>query len=298
MQKSFVNLLEQAKPLGYVGTDEEFRGKASKRESEVNAAIVLAEHLHFGAQVCQWNFGSDLPDLDFSVNGERWWVEVTELHQQYSQGGEVRSWPGVAKPNEEFVGILQDALNYETPCPNAVVYIQGVPRKIERQIWKDEILQAIRTGQKTTLDSNGCRISVSDSLPGTDGDVLFIFGGGRLATGRDGVSPAANITKNIEAEFLRLLRAKSKRANRAQDYEKRVLLIVSQYRFDHSYSVETALELHVGDEIPFDCVLFIHDGRINYVCGTLCPQANGTLEAPEIPHPSFRADGAKRRDSE
>jgi hypothetical protein len=231
---------------------------------EEAAARALAKLFEDLKRPTTWNPGPDPPDLEFEIDGDgRWGVEVTELHQYFEKAGAEESRAAVDRPLIHMCERIRSQVK-DQENSHYLLSVNGPietpsPREIE-----ERAVRYIRSGsrEEQVLDEKGLvRIRAITSPV----RVSYLVGLDPEARNADGLTLTANIRATLEYALNRVLAEKLPILRELSEYDRRVLLIWSQYLFAEPPLVKEILETKGLTKDQLDCILLVADGKIHWV---------------------------------
>ena len=232
------------------------------KPSEEWAKAQLSDYLTRRGLQFSCKEGENPPDLVFSVEGEKHAVEVTELHQYVDSGGE-KSTITV----EHRLFHLVNKIDRETSKRNRgyIVFLKGpLTEDQEREILakaKQHILAS-----KAELFSIGekkeCEVTPNSGKDTALAWIIFVDG---TAKNPDSDVMLADIQGSIDYALGRILKEKVPRLKQFASWEKRVLVIVSEYFFADDENVRVGLQKRSAEIAPIDEVYLAWDSSFEIV---------------------------------
>ncbi len=215
------------------------------RESEKRAAERLKIFLQENRHPVRFEFesGSDPPDIVFDVDNSKWAVEHTQLHPYVDSGGNELSGLGV----HSVAYNIKERLQKKTEGKRNSSWVLGIigpltskqrsliEEAAEKSILCDSIDYFADISEKQAIleqKSNGCNtIEVISALSGSS----------QLPNSNH---PTANIQAQIDYAIERILKEKAPILTTLTNYDKRVLLIESQYIFARQDNVSQSIQTY------------------------------------------------------
>jgi hypothetical protein len=244
------------------------------RNTEPLAAAALEGLLRRSGVPSRWEPGADPPDVVFTVAGERWAVEETQLHQYLAadDGGLLAA----TRFREAFETMCR-RIDERTRSSRTASYtitaflpIAAVRPLVHRPLAQTErrALAYVRSGKvpaETLDDDAGKQVSIgvdTRAAPGANRITWWteILPGVRAADGR---SSGFDVRVNTEQALVRVLAEKTPQLGRLAGYDRRLLVITKSYKRAQLGQVRELLgEILTRDPAPalaerWDAVLFL-----------------------------------------
>lgn len=227
---------------------------------EEYAAQRLCEFLRGRRSDCTYVPGDDPPDYVFEVNGARWAVEVTELHD-YVDAGRPQSSLGLVAGLKKIL----DDIDRETAASRKSEYtivLKGPISPQEVPEIKRQAINHIRENNRERLacgENEECEI-FSEGGPGPRLNLIpFVDGRARLPRS---TNIHANIQATVDDAVSRILARKVPNLRHLCEFDKRVLCVLFQYPFADDGNVRSAFSQHEDQLRDLDIVFLISGNSV------------------------------------
>jgi len=232
------------------------------KESEEWAKAKLSEYLALRGLKFSCKKGENPPDLVFSVEGEEQAVEVTELHQYIDSGRE----ESTITVEHRLFGLFK-RIDRETAKRS-----RGYVVSLKGPLMRKQAQKILAEAKSHILASRGEPLSIGDKgeckvTPRRTGDtalswIIMVDGTARTP---DGNIMLADIQGSIDYALGRILSEKVPRLSQFAHWEKRVLVMVSEYFFADSENVRVGLQKRSGEIAPIDEIYLAWDSFFEIV---------------------------------
>lgn len=233
------------------------------REEEKYCANKLREYLVSQGYNAVFKDGSDPPDIEFTVDGHRWAVEHTQLFQ-YVESGKELSRNYIDATNLAVEPRLLEKTNGKRKSGwRLALYGHIEPKKfklIERTAIKSIIADSIdpfsiissQLAELIKVEDSNCQIIVYSMLPPSS----------KVPKSK---SLSADIQATIDYAFQRILTSKAPTLGQLKEYDKRVLLIQSQYMFVNNSNLTKSVSTHIALKNGIDKIFLITSEEVSEI---------------------------------
>lgn len=233
------------------------------RPEEEGAAERLKDLLRFrGHEKVSWEPGTNPPDLDFRVDGERWAVEVTRIDAQVRDGAGSRSREDADTKLMNFGRDLRRDTS-EIRNQSYTLFLPRFPAGRNWSRWKNRIRKKVI--EFIESDESGSATFEEGSTAG-----IYAYGPGDkfliVPLLPDQVTPAGNAHYDIaavqEESLDYALADKAKKMARLSGYQKKALILINRYFFgDDPGEAQRLLKKLMPSYGVFDLVFLFEASR-------------------------------------
>jgi hypothetical protein len=234
------------------------------RESEKRAAERVKIFLEENGHSVSFESGSDPPDIVFDVDNSKWAVEHTQLHQYVDSEGNDLSGLGVHSVAYD----IKERLKKKTDGKRKSSWVLGIigplntkqrsliEEAAEKSILHDSIDYFADISEKQAIlerKSNGCKtIEVISALSGSS----------QIPNSNH---PTANIQAPIDYTIECILKEKAPILKALTNYDKRVLLIESQYIFARQDNVSQSIQTYCDLADCIELIYLVTPGLVDII---------------------------------
>lgn len=255
--------------------------------NEEPSAKALEQLLTKLGLTCSWKPvepDNSFPDFDFNVDGEKWAVECTDLHQYIEQDGKTTSRLGVDRGLER----LCEAISCKAkPGTNRryVISAFGPGLNVERKDIEQRALDYIRSGrmEREALDlpeineTDPAKAEVLRKVAEEQAEVhitafpeevpiTYIYGPDGAAKNADGKHMAADIMATLRFGVKRILDEKLPKLAQCTSYQRRILLVWRGFWIAEPRQVKEVLdELNIKHSDLDTFLLVLPNGDVHWV---------------------------------
>ena len=232
-------------------------------EEEAAAKMLQGTLTELGVE-STWRPGDDPPDVVFEVKDRgRWAVEVTALYQYFQKDGSPESRRAATEPIIRMCENLQAQIGDLVNTDYLIVGFGPIRKPSLREVEKRAI-EYIRSGKsdEKPLDDEG-RVRISRQTEPVR--VHWMSGLHHSTRNADGKSISADCRATVSFALERILNEKLPDLATTEGYERKMLLIVSEYVFAEPQMVKEILDTRSLTREQVDTILFIADGKVHWV---------------------------------
>lgn len=202
--------------------------------------------------------GDDPPDYIFEVNGARWAVKVTQLHD-YVDAWIPQSTLGVVKGLWTIWGEIERETATYRRAEYAIV-LKGPIDPLDVPSIKRQAIDHIRENNPEPLEcdeNQGCKVFQEHGPEARLGLIPFVNGRAKLPGDKDF---HADVQATVDHSVSRIIERKVPTLRSLAGFNRRALCILSQYSFADEANVRLALSQHEDNLQDVDTV-FVFTGN-------------------------------------
>ena len=234
------------------------------REQERYCAIQLRDYLVSQGINAAFTDGSDPPDVEFQVGDQRWAVEHTQLFQYVDRKGVAESRMRIDTINLKFEDRLLARTNDQRKS-SWVLALHGVADATMRRDIEDSATQCILSDSLDAFSKIPSKVAELRNIPDSKGRILVlsILPSGSKVPNSNRYS--ADIQATVNYAVQQIFRKKAEALSKFSEYDRRVLLIQSQYMFLNLRNLKRAVIEHASLKSGIDKVFLVTPTEVGEV---------------------------------